>query len=276
MGYKSNNPIKCLDHGFVYLVDSMGDDAAIEQAARVSYLKAEVRKQSTRRGLIRYLMRHRHTTPFEMVQLKFHAKMPIFVARQWVRHRTASINEISGRYSKLDEEFYMPDQFNLQSQANKQGRDEDEIAPFQKEQIRFGLLESRDQSYARYEHMLDVGVSKEIARMDLPVSIYTQWYWSINLHNLFHFLSLRLDSHAQYEIRVYAEAIAGILKKMVPLAWEAFEDYRLNGADFSAFDIDFIKTMMTELMGREFDFNDCKEMYGGSDREWNELVAKLG
>ena len=265
-----HDSVKCLDHGFVRLVDHMGNDESIEQAARVSYLNAEKRNQSNTRGLIRYLMRHRHTTPFEMVQFKFHAKMPIFVARQWVRHRTASLNEISGRYSVLDQEFYMPEKFELQSKSNKQGRDnlvmDEDTTAIAKDY----MVKLRDLSSKLYNRHLKHDVAKEIARIDLPLSIYTQWYWSINLHNLFHFLGLRLDSHAQYEIRVYAEAMAKVVSLVVPFAWEAFCDYRINGRSFSYADMEFLRFLTDEVHVEKFRAN-----YSGSDREWKELRNKF-
>jgi thymidylate synthase (FAD) len=234
-----------LDNGFVYLVDYMGNDEAIEQAARVSYGRG-TRKASETRGLIRYLRRHEHTTPFEMVEFKFHAKMPIFVARQWVRHRTANINEYSARYSILDKEFYIPEPEVLASQSkqNRQGRGEI-LDPKQAEAVRQLLIADALNSYEHYEYMLnDEGsgkpvdpsrdmVARELARMGLSLNFYTQWYWKIDLHNLFHFLRLRIDKHAQYEIRVYAEGVSRILQDAVPIAWEAFVDYELEAVKLS-------------------------------------------
>jgi thymidylate synthase (FAD) len=223
----------------------MGNDEAIEQAARVSY-GSGTRSVSATRGLVRYLWRHRHTTPFEMVELKFHAKMPIFVARQWVRHRTANINEYSGRYSLLDKEFYIPEPAALaaQSRKNKQGRqavlgrDEAQI-------VRQLLIDDAERSYEHYEYMLNdngageavdadrASLARELARINLTLNTYTQWYWKIDLHNLFHFLKLRLDAHAQYEIRVYADAMAQIIGDVTPLAWEAFQDYEVGALTLS-------------------------------------------
>ena len=199
--------IPCLDKGFVRLVDSMGGDEAIVQAARVSYGKG-TRKVSQDRGLIRYLMRHRHTTPFEMVEFKFHAKMPIFVARQWVRHRTANINEYSLRYSEARDEFYIPDpdQIQFQSTINKQGRS-GEVPKALKERIQTYFREISERSFDIYKEMNDAGVARELARAVLPVNLYTEWYWKNDLHNLLHFIGLRSDSHAQYEIRVYSDAM---------------------------------------------------------------------
>lgn len=226
-------PIKVLDHGFVKLVDLMGNDSAVVQAARVSY-GAGTKTVNEDRGLIRYLIRHQHLSPIEMAEIKLHCKMPIFVARQWIRHRTANVNEISGRYSVLPDEVYAPDRSAIafQSKDNKQGRagllTDDTAAEF------LQMLElSQEQARQSYEHSLELGVARELARVNLPVSQYTEWYWKIDLRNLLHFLSLRLDAHAQYEIRVYAQAIAEIVKVWVPLVWEAFEDYSLGAVTFS-------------------------------------------
>jgi thymidylate synthase (FAD) len=237
--------IPVLDHGFVYLADYMGNDGSIDQAARVSY-GTGTRKLNETRDLIRYLYRHEHTTPFEMVEFKFHAKMPIFVARQWVRHRTASINEQSARYSILDKEFYIPDPevIAAQSTTNRQGRGE-VVDPAQAEFVRQLLFDDATRNYEHYEYMLndngkakpvDPGramIARELSRLDLTLDFYTQWYWKTDLHNLFHFLHLRADPHAQYEIRVYAEAMSEILKDSVPIAWEAFEDYKLHAVNLS-------------------------------------------
>ena len=237
--------IDVLDHGFVRLVDHMGDDQSIVRAARVSIAGEGVRPVSQDQGLIRYLMRHRHTTPFEMVEFMFHAKMPIFVARQWVRHRTANINEMSGRYSELPTEFYVPELKDLQVQAskNKQGRG-DEVAGSAR-QIRNEMMSLSDDCFQSYERWLSVhDLAREVARINLPLSTYTEWYWKIDLHNLFHFLQLRLDSHSQYEIRVYAEAMAEMVAPIVPIAWEAFEDFRLNAMTFSAQELRAIATLL--------------------------------
>jgi thymidylate synthase (FAD) len=225
---------RCLDRGFVRLLDIMGDDAAIVQAARVSYGEG-TRSVSDDRRLIRYLMRHRHTSPFEMVEFKFHIKLPIFVARQWIRHRTASVNEYSGRYSIMREEFYLPEpeQIRPQSLLNKQGRSEEPLPEDLARSVRQRLQDTQQRLYAEYQELLQQNLARELARINLPLSLYTEWYWKIDLHNLFHFLRLRLDEHAQYEIRVYARAIAEIVKQVVPLAWEAFEDYVLNAVTFS-------------------------------------------
>ncbi len=222
-----------LDHGFVSLVDYMGSDEDVEAAARVSYGHG-TRRRSRTRGLIRYLRRHRHTTPSEMVELKFHCCMPIFVARQWVRHRTANINEYSARYSLLPLLFYTPDEadFALQSTANRQGRDADADPDVYREAVR-RWRELRAGSGDLYEWLLEEDVARELARIDLPASVYTQWYWKIDLHNLCHFLSLRCDAHAQYEIRAYAEVMAGMLKRVAPLSYEAWIDYEFAGAHLS-------------------------------------------
>ncbi len=224
-----NKEYKCLNHGFVRLVDIMGDDTAIVQAARTSYGKG-TKSVSEDRGLIRYLMRNRHTSPFEMVELKFHVKLPIFVARQWIRHRTASVNEVSGRYSEMPSESYIPELENIKKQStdNKQGRSNEAFSPEYTAYIQSKLRNAQAAQFAEYSEYLEAGVARELARINLPLSTYTEWYWKIDLHNLFHFLKLRLDRHAQYEIRVYAEAIADIVKQCVPIAYEAFEDYLLN------------------------------------------------
>ena len=219
--------IKCLDKGFVRLVDSMGGDDAIVQSARVSYGKG-TSKVSQDRGLIRYLMRHRHTTPFEMVEFKFHCKMPIFVARQWVRHRTANINEYSLRYSEARDEFYYPDPDNIefQSALNKQGR-MGEVDPELKEKVQKYFKEISERSFAIYSELNDAGVARELARAILPVNLYTEWYWKNDLHNLLHFIGLRSDGHAQYEIRVFSDAMASFVKNVAPFAWEAYQDLSL-------------------------------------------------
>ena len=225
--------IKCLDRGFVRLVDSMGGDDAIVQAARVSYGQG-TSKVSQDRGLIRYLMRHRHSTPFEMVEFKFHCKMPIFVARQWVRHRTANINEYSLRYSEARDEFYHPDpeQIQFQSALNKQGRSgvvPDEL----KQKVLDYFKEISERSFSMYQELNEAGIARELARSILPVNIYTEWYWKNDLHNLLHFIGLRSDSHAQYEIRVFSDAMASSVKLKAPYAWEAYQDYIVNGMRFS-------------------------------------------
>ena len=233
MSDKSDNAIKCLDKGFVRLVDSMGGDDAIVQAARVSYGKG-TSKVSQDRGLIRYLMRHRHSTPFEMVEFKFHCKMPIFVARQWVRHRTANINEYSLRYSEARDEFYYPDPEHIQFQSalNKQGR-MGEVTPELKQKVQDYFKEISERSFAIYKELNQAGIARELARSILPVNLYTEWYWKNDLHNLLHFIGLRSDSHAQYEIRVFSDAMAESVKAVAPFAWEAYQDYVVKGMRFS-------------------------------------------
>jgi thymidylate synthase (FAD) len=269
-----------LDHGFVRVVDYMGDDNAVVQAARVSYGKG-TKKVSEDRGLINYLMRHRHTTPFEMAEIKYHVKLPIFVARQWIRHRTANVNEYSARYSILDNEFYIPAPEHLaaQSAQNRQGRDEVLTGDEAKEVFRL-LREDSENAYAHYEHMLNEGedgapkddgrkgLARELARMNLSLNFYTQWYWKTNLHNLLHFLSLRADPHAQYEIRVYADAMLDTLKRWVPLTYDAFMDYRMGGVHLSAKGAAAVKRM---LRGETVD----RKETGLSAREWRELRASL-
>ena len=225
--------IKCLDKGFVRLVDSMGGDDAIVQAARVSYGKG-TSKVSQDRGLIRYLMRHRHTTPFEMVEFKFHCKMPIFVARQWVRHRTANINEYSLRYSEARDEFYYPDpkHIQLQSALNKQGRT-GKIPKKLTDKVLLYFKEISERSFEMYQELNEAGLARELIRAILPVNLYTEWYWKNDLHNLLHFISLRSDSHAQYEIRVFSDAMAESVQKVAPFAWEAYQDYVVQGMRFS-------------------------------------------
>jgi len=234
-------PIRCLDDGFVCLVDFMGSDAAIVQAARVSYGKG-TQKVSDDRGLIRYLMRHRHTTPFEMVEFKFHVRVPMDCWRQWIRHRTANVNEYSTRYSIAIEaaQRTSPDSWRTQSQENKQGSGGFIDAALGE---RFSAQEQELQDFARrvYNERLEAGIAREQARKDLPLSTYTEAYWKIDLHNLFHFLSLRLDPHAQVEIRTYAGVIAKIVRDAVPMAYEAFEDFRLQALTFSRLEIEFVR-----------------------------------
>ncbi|MEM6743080.1 MAG: FAD-dependent thymidylate synthase [Pseudomonadota bacterium] len=265
-----------LDHGFVRVVDYMGDDAAIVQAARVSY-GAGTRKARDDRGLIRYLMRHWHSTPFEMCEIKLHVKLPIFVARQWIRHRTANVNEYSARYSILDREFYVPAPEHLAAQAsnNRQGRGEVLEGAEAEEALRM-LREDAARCYDTYAHLLNedgadperAGLARELARMNLTSSIYTQWYWKIDLHNLFHFLRLRADAHAQYEIRVYAEAMCELAKAWVPEAYAAFEDYRLGAVQFSGQGMDCLRRM---LAGETV----TQETSGMSAGEWQEFQAAL-
>lgn len=262
----------CLDKGFVRLIDVMGDDSSIVQAARVSY-GAGTKKVNEDVGLIRYLMRHLHTTPFEMVEFKFHVKLPIFVARQWIRHRTANVNEYSGRYSEMKDEFYVPaiDQVRAQSVTNKQGRAEEAFDPAVAQRIRGGMSDTQARLYAEYQNLLEDNLAREIARINLPVSTYTEWYWKVDLHNLFHFLKLRIDPHAQYEIRVYGEAMAQIVKAAVPVAYEAFEDYILHARRFSRRERAALKAMLPSV-----DVDPAVlEAAGLKGREAQEFLAKL-
>jgi len=270
-----------LDHGFVRVVDYMGDDSSIVQSARVSYGKG-TKKVSTDSGLIKYLMRHRHSTPFEMCEIKYHVKLPIFVARQWIRHRTANVNEYSARYSILDKEFYLPAKENLavQSKNNRQGRG-DLINGKQAQDILKILKEDAEKSYNDYETMLNErydgtiinenkkGLARELARMNLTLNTYTQWYWKTDLLNLLNFLSLRADDHAQYEIRAYADIMIDTLKRWVPITYEAFMDYRVGGMELSSKGKSVISKM---IKGEDCDFENSKL----SKREWNELMQSFG
>jgi thymidylate synthase (FAD) len=274
-------PIPVLDHGFVRVIDYMGDDAAIVQAARVSYGKGTKRVQDDA-GLINYLMRHRHTTPFEMCEIKYHVKLPIFIARQWIRHRTANVNEYSARYSILDKEYYIPapEQLGAQSTANRQGR-ADVLEGKEAQRVLEILKSDAEQTYGHYEEMMNVredgsiidegrsGLARELARMNLTLNTYTQWYWKTDLHNLLGFLSLRADAHAQYEIRVYADAMLGTVKRWVPAAYNAFVDYRMGGVHLSAKGMAVVKRL---LAGEKID----QKASGMSPREWRELMASLG
>jgi len=263
---------KCLNAGFIRLVDYMGGDESIVQAARVSYGKG-TKTVHEDRGLIRYLMRHMHTTPFEMVEMKFHCKLPIFVARQWIRHRTANVNEYSGRYSVMKDEFYVPDDavIHYQSSRNKQGREEEDVPKALRQKVLDILMTSQRQTYDEYAQMLESDIARELARINLPLSLYTEWYWKIDLHNLFHFLRLRMDPHAQYEIRVYGEAIAEIAKKIVPVAWEAFEDYVLKAEHFSRLELNIIAERFdAQCITKEF-----LETKGMKGREAEEFLEKL-
>jgi thymidylate synthase (FAD) len=266
--------IPCLDKGFVRLVDSMGSDAAIVQAARVSY-GAGTKQVSEDKGLIRYLMRHAHTTPFEMVEFKFHVKLPIFVARQWIRHRTANVNEYSGRYSVMQDEFYVPEaaQIRPQSVTNKQGRSEETLSSEESSMILNLLQAGQTQAYSDYETLLEHNFARELARINLPVSMYTEWYWKIDLHNLFHFLRLRMDAHAQYEIRVYAEAMATIVREITPIAFQAFEDYALNAVRLTHPELKAMKRLLAES-SLELDDATLTEC-GLSKRETAEFRSKV-
>jgi thymidylate synthase (FAD) len=273
--------IPVLDHGLVRVIDYMGDDAAIVQAARVSYGRG-TRRVSEDSGLIRYLMRHRHSTPFEMCEIKYHVKLPIFVARQWIRHRTANVNEYSARYSILDREFYLPAPEHLaaQSAANRQGRG-DVLGSEEAAHVLDVLREDATRCYDHYAEMLNEddagaardptrqGLARELARMNLTLNTYTQWYWKIDLHNLFHFLSLRADAHAQYEIRAYADAMLRTVEAWVPVACQAFRDYRLGAVTLSA---QMLAAVQRMLAGEAVEQGNS----GLNRREWVELMAALG
>ncbi|MRX51008.1 FAD-dependent thymidylate synthase [Paracoccus sp. S-4012] len=262
-----------LDHGFVRVIDYMGDDSAIVQAARVSY-GAGTKKVSDDAGLIRYLMRHWHSTPFEMCEVKFHVKLPVFVARQWIRHRTANVNEYSARYSILEREFYTPSPEHLaaQSSVNHQGRGA-VLEGAEAARVLDLLREDATRAYDHYEAMLSTdgqqGLARELARMNLPASVYTQWYWKCDLHNLFHFLRLRADAHAQWEIRAYAEVMGQIVADWVPAAHAAFEDYRLGGVQLSAKGVEVIRR---RLRGEAV----TQETSGMSKGEWREFEGVWG
>jgi thymidylate synthase (FAD) len=273
--------IPILDHGFIRVVDYMGDDTSIVQAARVSYGKG-TKKVSTDSGLIKYLMRHWHSTPFEMCEIKYHIKLPIFIARQWIRHRTANVNEYSARYSILDKEFYLPDSEHLaaQSQINRQGRG-DVLKGEQAKKVLDLLKNDAEQTYKNYEEMLNerydgtvinegkTGLARELARMNLTLNTYTQWYWKTDLLNLMNFLRLRADHHAQYEIRTYADAMLDTVKKWVPITYEAFMDYRVGGTEVSSKGKIVIQKMIS---GEKISIEES----GLSKREWNELMSAFG
>ena len=272
--------IPVLDHGFIRVIDYMGDDSSIVQSARVSYGKG-TKKVSTDEGLIRYLMRHWHSTPFEMCEIKYHVKLPIFIARQWIRHRTANVNEYSARYSILDKEFYIPakEQLSAQSTNNRQGRG-DLITGQQADEVLKILKDDAVRTYDNYEKMLNErfdgtvidekksGLARELARMNLTLNSYTQWYWKTDLLNLMNFLFLRGDSHAQYEIRVYAERMLDTVKKWVPITHAAFLDYRVGAAHLSSKGLKIVKSMIN---GNKVSYEDS----GLSKREWNELMEVI-
>lgn len=289
-------PFNALEHGFVRVVDYLGDDSAIVQAARVSY-GAGTKTVNEDRGLIRYLLRHAHTTPFEMCEIKLHCKMPIFVARQWIRHRTANVNEYSARYSRLDKEFYIPKPEHLaaQSTTNKQGRS-DTLSASETETVMALLLDDANRAYEDYEFMLNENedgsardpnrsqLAREIARMNLSLNYFTQWYWKIDLHNLMHFLSLRADSHAQYEIRVFADIILNeIVKRWVPLAHEAFVDYdhRQGGAKLSRMEVQYLRKVFEEVEKaagagpNRLLLTAALKHFGCTDREAGEFIKKF-
>ncbi len=273
-------PLPVLDHGFIRVIDYMGDDAAIVQAARVSYGRG-TRKLSEDQGLINYLMRHRHTTPFEMCEIKYHVKLPIFVARQWIRHRTANVNEYSARYSILDNEFYVPAPEHLAAQAttNRQGRGQ-VLEGAAARRVLDLLRAEAERAYAGYAELLNEdgsgapidptrpGLARELARINLSLGFYTQWYWKTDLHNLLHFLSLRADPHAQHEIRAYAEAMLGTLERWAPMTHAAFLEYQMNAALISATGLAVIRRL---LAGEVVE----PETSGLSRREWRELMAVL-
>ena len=237
--------IKVLDHGFVRLVDYMGSDARIVQTALVSYGEGTKTLREDA-GLIDYLLRHEHTSPFEHVVFEFHAKMPIFVARQWIRHRTARLNEISGRYSVIQDEFYVPEpqHINFQSKDNKQGRDVNDVPPELREKVVALLAQDQETVYKNYEEMIDDDIARELARINLPLSTYTEWYWQMDLKNMFHFLRLRMDHHAQWEIQEYGRAMAQIVKAVCPLAYDSFERHMVHGARFSDHELVAIRAML--------------------------------
>lgn len=274
-------PMPLLDHGFIRVIDYMGDDAAVVQAARVSYGRG-TKKVSEDRGLINYLMRHWHTTPFEMAEIKVHVKLPIFVARQWIRHRTASINEYSARYSVLDREFYLPDEAQLkaQSASNRQGRG-DGLEADEAKQVLDILRGDAERTYANYAWMLNEdaagaqvdtsrdGLARELARINLTLGTYTQWYWKTNLHNLMGFLRLRADAHAQYEIRVYADVLMDVMRRWVPLTHEAFLEHRLGAVTLSRTALAVVRRM---LAGETVE----QTTSGLTPREWRDVAETLG
>jgi thymidylate synthase (FAD) len=275
-------PFEVLDHGFVRVIDYMGNDDSVVQSARVSY-GSGTKKVNADKALINYLMAHRHTTPFEMCEIKFHIKLPIFVARQWIRHRTASVNEYSARYSIVEDEFYIPNPQHLsaQSKVNHQGRDENKILNSVEQKRVLDLLKhDTANAYKDYLEMINQdslgnivdenkeGLARELARMNLPLNCYTQWYWKIDLHNLLHFLNLRADKHAQYEIRVYAQIMLDLVKKWVPNCYEAFVKNNQTGKNFSGPALDVVKKL---LKGEKI----SQENSGLSTREWTELMTIL-
>ncbi|MCH4143239.1 FAD-dependent thymidylate synthase [Acetobacter peroxydans] len=265
-------PLEVLDHGFLRVIDYMGDDGAIVQAARVSYGRG-TRKVTEDAALIRYLMRHRHSSPFEMCEIKFHVKLPIFVARQWIRHRMASVNEYSARYSILDNEFYLPapEHMAAQSEVNRQGRGET-LAPQAAAEVLDILRGDALRTFGDYERLLDekegYGLARELARINLTLNTYTQWYWKADLHNLMHFLALRIDPHAQYEIRVYAEEMLKVLHAWVPQTAAAFEEYRRGAVTFSATMMSVLRRMLAGEVVEQ-------AASGLSRREWDEMQASL-
>lgn len=276
-----NHPTPVLDHGFVRVIDYMGDQSAITQAARVSYGEG-TKNISTDRGLLRYLMRHWHTTPYEMCEIKLHVKLPVFVARQWIRHRTANVNEYSARYSIMQNEFHLPNPEDLarQSTTNKQGRG----APYDADDIkviRRGMKRAYDAAYMTYAGLIeedDLNLARETAREVLPMSVYTEWYWKVDLHNLLHFLRLRADPHAQKEIRMYAEVLCNIVEKWLPDVWEAFVDYRLESHTFSRQEMSMLRDYMqsVEMFAEDMDGPTLAAPDGVSDRERAVFFKALG
>ena len=270
--------LSILDHGFIRVIDYMGNDNSIVQAARVSYGKG-TKKVNTDSGLIKYLMRHWHSTPFEMCEIKYHVKLPIFIARQWIRHRTANVNEYSARYSILDKEFYLPSKENLAAQStnNRQGRG-NVISGGQAEEVLSLLKDDAERTYKNYEEMLNerydgsvideskIGLARELARMNLTLNTYTQWYWKTDLLNLMNFLRLRADHHAQYEIRAYADVMLNTLKRWVPITYDAFMDYRVGGTEISSKGKDVLKKL---IRGEKISIEETDL----SKREWNELMS---
>ena len=270
--------LSILDHGFIRVIDYMGNDNSIVQAARVSYGKG-TKKVNTDSGLIKYLMRHWHSTPFEMCEIKYHVKLPIFIARQWIRHRTANVNEYSARYSILDKEFYLPSKENLAAQStnNRQGRG-NVISGGQAEEVLSLLKDDAERTYKNYEEMLNerydgsvideskIGLARELARMNLTLNTYTQWYWKTDLLNLMNFLRLRADHHAQYEIRAYADVMLNTLKRWVPITYDAFMDYRVGGTEISSKGKDVLKKL---IRGEKISIQETDL----SKREWNELMS---
>lgn len=267
---------RVLDKGFVRLVDYLGGDERIVQAARVSY-GAGTKSFRQDRALIDYLLRNRHTSPFEQVLLTFHAKLPVFVARQWVRHRTARLNEISGRYSIMPDEFYLPDgtAIALQSEDNKQGRMSEPVPPQVQAEVRSLLKNEQERSYHAYEGLLERGIARELARINLPLSVYTEWYWQIDLHNLFHFLSLRMDPHAQLEIRSYADAMFDIAQKVAPLACASFEEHMHGGVEISRSELSVLRRMRAAGMLRDDDIRTTAEEAGLKGKALERFLAKL-
>ncbi len=265
---------KVLDKGFVRLVDYLGGDARIVQAARVSYGEGTTtyRKDA---ALIEYLLRNRHTSPFEQVILTFHAKMPIFVARQWIRHRTARLNEVSGRYSVMNDDFFVPDSGSiaLQSTDNKQGRNPEPVDPATAERIRSAMTDAQRRAYDEYTALLETGIARELARVNLPLSLYTEWYWQIDLHNLFHFLELRLDPHAQAEIREYAKVMLEIARAICPVATRAFEDHVAGGSAFSRAEFEALRALVAERT--DDDVRSAAESAGLTGRAAERFAQKL-